>query len=51
MGWLDGVGYSVAPVADGSQVLDEVGFVALCEVGHSTGYDRRAVTNWIARPR
>jgi hypothetical protein len=48
---LDDRGYTVAPVADETQVLDEAGFVALCEVGHAGGYDRHAVTNWIARPR
>jgi FkbM family methyltransferase len=48
---LDELDYSVAPVADEAQVLDEAGFVALCEVSHASGYDRHAVTNWIARPR
>jgi FkbM family methyltransferase len=48
---LDELEYSVAPVADESQVLDRTGFVALCEVSHASGYDRHAVTNWIARPR
>jgi FkbM family methyltransferase len=48
---LDELDYSVAPIADGAQVLDRAGFVALCEVSHAGGYDRHAVTNWVARPR
>ena len=48
---LDELEYSIAPVADETQVLDRTGFVALCEVSHATGYDRHAVTNWVARPR
>jgi FkbM family methyltransferase len=48
---LDELDYTVAPVADESQVLDHTGFVALCEVSHASGYDRHAVTNWIGRPR
>jgi FkbM family methyltransferase len=48
---LDDLDYRVAPVADEAQVLDRTGFVALCEVGQCTGYDRHAVTNWVARRR
>ena len=48
---LDELDDAVAPVADESQVLDRTGFVALCEVSHASGYDRHAVTNWVARPR
>jgi FkbM family methyltransferase len=48
---LDELDYTVAPVASDSQVLDRTGFVALCEVSHASGYDRHAVTNWVARPR
>ena len=48
---LEDLDYSVAPVAAETQVLDRTGFVALCEVSHATGYDRHAVTNWVARPR
>jgi hypothetical protein len=38
-------------VADETRVVDLLGFVSLCAASHATGYDRKAVTNWIARPR
>ena len=48
---LDELEYSSRRSPTSAQVLDRTGFVALCEVSHATGYDRHAVTNWVARPR
>lgn len=46
--FLDAQGYKVAPVAERGAVVDLAAFQELCERSHQSGYDRRAVTNWIA---
>ena len=48
---LDDAGYLLAPVADESRLLSRDDFRALNEESHRTGYDRHALTNWIARQR
>ena len=48
--FFDERGYGVAAVADEARTLDLAAFVGLCEGSHASNYDRRAATNWAARP-